>query len=112
MIARRTLLALGVLLGLGAFVSAPAQAGHERTTVVYKAGYNHHDYHRPKRHRAVGDHHARPHWRAERRHHRQHHWKRSHYRGDHHYRGDRHYRGDHHYRRHEPGYRIWFEYRN
>ena len=101
MIARRTMLALSLLAGAGILGSAPAQAGHDRTTVVYQLGHQQRDYCPPSRHRAAGHHHYKhygKHWRGDRRHYRQRGWERSHYRG---------------YRHHgEPRYRIRIEYRN
>ena len=99
MIARRTLLALSLLVGAGVLVSAPAQAGHDRTTIVYQAGHHQRDYCPPPRHRA-GHHHYKhhgKHWRGDRRHYRQRGWER-------HYGGYRHHS--------EPRYRIRIEYRN
>lgn len=79
--ARRTMLALALLAGTGFLASAPAQAGHDRTTVVYQVGHGARNYCPPPRHRAERRDHYRSHWRHDRGHHyRQHAWERSRYR--------------------------------
>lgn len=101
MIARRTLLALGLLAGAGVLVSAPAQAGHERSTVIYQVGHSERNYCPPSSHRAAGHHYDRHerHWRHDRRYDRRHYgWEHSRYRGQRHYE--------------EPHYRFRIEYHN
>lgn len=102
MLIRSTLLALSLVAGAGMLVAAPAEAGHDRATVVYRSGDHHgRDYRSHSRYRDHGHHgHYRKHWRAERRHYGHHDWKRK----RHHYGHRRH--------GHDSGYRIWFEYRN
>lgn len=108
MFVRSTLLALSLVAGTGMLVAAPAEAGHDRATIVYRSGDHHdRDYRHHSRYRDRGHHrHYGKHWRSERRHfgHKRHY-------GHHKWKHKRRYHG-HGHRRHDSGYRIWFEYRN
>lgn len=100
MILRNTLLALSLITGAG-LAAVPAQAGHERGPIVYRAADYHRDHCSTQRYRDRAHHsHYRKHWRGGHRHHGHHHWKHQ-----------RRYHGHQHHRR-DSGYRIWFHYRD
>lgn len=104
MIARRALLALSLLAGAGVLVSAPAQAGHERTTVVYETGHSRHsNYCPPPRYRSSHHGHYRGH---------QGHRYRGHHGYDRHAWKSNHHHGKRHYGHNDSGYRVYLEYRN
>ncbi len=102
MTARRTLLALSLLAGVGLLAATPARADHERATVIYRIGGYDRDYCPPERHREWGHERGR---RYERHHGRYHHHRRERAR----YSTYRDYR---HHDRDESRYRIHLEFGN
>lgn len=97
MTARRTLLALSLLAGIGLLSSAPARADHERVTVIYRTGGHERDYRAHSWHHLSDRHYYRGHGYRHYERHGHRWWERRRHRG---------HRGH----RDLPHYRIHIEY--